>query len=355
MVEREGLDEQREAEANLARLAQLDAFGQSLAKTRAEAISARMVSGIEDIWTEDEEFYEGVDELNRSDTRSTWRQKPPGQVAVKSTATRSTVFPNITAPFVDAAAARIADMLLPTDDRPWELKPTPIPELQALAKGEVPAEMQAKLDQQYPDPAQADQAEKQLVDRAKRLTQEAMEKAKKAEKRIEDWHVECQWHAHVRQVIEDAARMGTGVLKGPWPIEKRRVTWKDGRIQQVSDIKPGSKWIDPWNLYPDGACGDDIHNGNYVWERDYLTKRQLMTLGWQEGYIKEQIAMVLQEGPQTATANYKETPDAVADPTNQKGKFEVWDYHGMGPPQDLKSPHRDFLVFHHMLLITATG
>jgi len=352
-VEPEGLDEHAEGQENLARMAQLDAFGQSLSKTRAEAISGRLSSGIEDIWTEDEEFYDGIDDLNRSDTRSTWRQKPPGQVATRPTATRSTVFPNITGPFVEAAASRITDMLLPTDDRPWELKPTPIPEMQALAKGEVPQQMQQQLDQQYPDPAQADQAEKDLVEKAKRLVAAATEKAKLAEKRIEDWHVECQWHAQVRQIIEDAARMGTGVLKGPWPTQKKRVTWKDGRMQQVSDIKPGSKWIDPWNIYPDPACGEDIHNGNFVWERDYLTKRQLQMLVGQEGYIKEQIATCLQEGPQTATATYKETPDAVADPTNQKNKFEVWYYHGMAEREDMEAAGCDCGVGDEYIAIPA--
>src|SRR3990170_4067398 len=108
--ERAVLEEEKKRELDLQRL---DALGQSLAKTRAEAITARRASGIEDDWQEDDEFYQGFDEHNRSEMRSsTWGQRPPGQVAERSGSTRSTVFPNITGPYVDAAASRIADMLL---------------------------------------------------------------------------------------------------------------------------------------------------------------------------------------------------------------------------------------------------
>src|SRR3990167_1009485 len=115
----------------------INAMGLSLAKTRSEAIAARKTSGIEDIWLEDDEFYEGIDEANRVESRSNFRTKPPGQASEpRAKSTQSTIFPNITGPFCDAAAARISDMLLPTDDRAWGLKPTPIPEMEGSSKGE---------------------------------------------------------------------------------------------------------------------------------------------------------------------------------------------------------------------------
>ena len=45
-------------------------------------------------------------------------------------------------------------------------------------------------------------------------TQQAAERMQTA---IEDPLVESNWHGEVRQVIEDAARQGSGVLKGPFP------------------------------------------------------------------------------------------------------------------------------------------
>ena len=319
-----GSDEDAEKRKQEENFAKLDALGESLSKTRSEAIAARTTSGIEAIWLEDEEFYEGIDDANRAtESRTGWSQKPPGKITAQVGSERSTVFPNIVGPFVDSAAARIADMLLPTDDRSWSLKPTPIPELSEIADEEIPLQMQQDIIAQNPDaPQQQDQAARQVVDRAQAEVEVAKKKANAAQRRIEDWHVECQWHAHIRQVIEDSARIGTGVLKGPVPQIKKRVTWigkgvnketneeEAGHMDEVRTTQPGSKWVDPWNLYPDGACGDNIHNGNYIWERDFLTLRQLMELRKIEGngeYIKGQIDQCIKEGPQKATAEYKES------------------------------------------------
>ena len=329
----EGQEGDRNDEQTIVRL---DALGQSLAKTRAEAIAGRMASGCEELWQEDEEFYEGVDAENRNETRTNWRSKPPGQASSSTTkSTRSTVFPNITGPFCDAAAARIADMLLPTDDRSWALKPTPIPELAGMLKGKFSKEMLHEAAGMYPgQPQLAKQELAKAVQEATRITDEAKDKADKAQTRIEDWHVECQWHAQVRLVIEDAARIGVGVLKGPVPMQKISVVLKDGKLVQNKEIKPGSKWIDPWNFYPDPACGENIHNGSYTWERDFLTRKQMRELKGQEGYIDRQIDLCLEEGPKLVTGVYKESPESMTDSVN-KDKFEIWYFHGTAEKEDL--------------------
>lgn len=337
-------------EASLRMYAQLDALGESLAKQRADAIRAREQAGIEIDWLEDEEFYQGIDDANRSEHRSNWLSKPPGQAWAKAeTSTRSTVFPNITRAYVDAAAARIADMLLPTDDRSWSLAPTPIPEAVDAAKKKYSQQMLQAVAQKHPGQPQL--AERELATASKAAQQvldEAKAKADKAQKRIEDWHVECQWHAHVRTVIEDAARLGTGVLKGPVPIKKKRSMWRGGKVERLNKIQPGSKWVNPWNLFPSPDCGENIHNGSYIFERDDITRRQMRDLKGQEGYIDEQIDECLKEGPIRASSQYLATPDAKAD-EQRKDNFDIWYFHGTLEREnleaagidtgDLKDPH----------------
>lgn len=339
-AEQAAIKEERQETLRAELAARLDAFGQSLAKTRSEAIDGRQSSAIETEWLEDEEFYQGIDAANRGEmASSTWRKKPPGQSDASSQqkTTRSTVFPNITGPYTDAGAARIADMLLPTDDRAWALTQTPIPELVDVARGKFGGQMLKEAAAMYP--GQPDRAKKQLADATQQALQiiaDAKAKADKAQTRIEDWHVECQWHAQVRLVIEDAARIGVGVLKGPIPTKKRTVAFKDGKLVIAEQIKPGSKWIDPWNFFPDPACGENIHNGSYTWERDYLTKKQLRDLKGTPDYIDDQIDKCLAEGPQRASSEYKPTPDVITDP-EQKGKFEIWYYHGTAEREDLEA------------------
>src|SRR3990172_9150035 len=218
-----------EEQAELERTLRLDALGESLSKKRSEAIEGRQSSGIEQQWIEDEEFYQGIDDANRNEHSNAWRTKPPGKYhAEPQTTTRSTVFPNITRPYVDAAAARIADMLLPTDDKSFSLENTPIPDLVGIAEGEIPPDIRNQLTS-VPGASEADVQKMQqvVVDQAKKILDEAKDKAKQAEKRIEDWHVEGQWHAEVRKVIEDSSRCGSGVIKGPVPIKRKKMALVD--------------------------------------------------------------------------------------------------------------------------------
>lgn len=352
------------SEADIA--ATLDAFGESLAKKRSEAIGARQASGIEQQWIEDEEFYQGIDDANRDEHSNAWRTKPPGQYQTEvKGATRSTVFPNITRPYVDAAAARVADMLLPTDDRSWDLRATPIPELADISEGKIPPGVQTQL-AELGDQGAVDQVAAQIQKQAKAAIDDAKAKAEKARTRIEDWQIEGQWHAEVRKVIEDAARIGTGVLKGPIPVKRKSMALVDVgpdgkpaqpqnilqklfgavkglfRWSQASakalvfkeEIKPTSKRIDPWNFFPDGACGENIHDGSGTWERDHLTAKLLEDLKGQPGYIDAQIDLCLKEGPQKAVAPTKEEPNRYLEEHEGK-RFEIWYYHGTADKEDL--------------------
>jgi hypothetical protein len=354
-----------------ARTARLNALGETLAKKRSDAISARQNSGIEQQWREDEEFYAGVDDANRNEFRNSWRTKPPGQyqAQVKGT-TRSTVFPNITRPYVDAAAARIADMLLPTDDRSWSIKPTPIPDLVGISEGDIPDDILRQLSAPtqfgQPDQAAVNKAKQAIIQQAKEEQDEAKKKAEKAEKRIEDWNVEGQWHAEVRQVIEDAARCGTGVLKGPFPVKRKVVALIDvgadekptgsqgllsrlvggikkrfGMAQQVQkalivkeEIKPTSRRIDYWDFYPSGSCGGNMHDGELTFERDRLTAKKFQELKGGLGYIDSQIDECLREGPKKAIAEDKDTPNKYLDDADD-ARYEIWYFHGVLGKEDL--------------------
>jgi len=99
---------------------------------------------------------------------------------------------------------------------------------------------------------------------------------------------------------------------------------------------PGSKSIDPWNFFPDPSCGENIHNGAYVWERDFITRKQLRELivFEEEGYNEIQILKCLKEGPMMATSTTKKKPDPIAD-SNYSKKFEIWYYHGTAEKEDM--------------------
>lgn len=312
----------------------LDALGMSLAKTRQEAIEGRRQSGIEDEWLEDEEFYEAIDDANRNEKGvrpASWRSKPVGAAEVKpADATGSTIFVPITRAYCDAASARVADMLLPSDDRAWGIRPTPFPEMAALAEGNISTKIQKQISEAYqgaPEQQQAyeDQTKADIQADMKARLDEAREKAERAETRIEDWHVECQWHAEVRKVIDDAVKGGTGILKGPVPERKQVVAFIDGEIALRDEIKPTSRRVDKWNFYPDPVCGECLHNGSYTWERDTITRKQLERLKGGD-YLDEQIDEVLREGPHKATHEWDVTRERMAGLADgaSENMFEIW-------------------------------
>ena len=312
----------------------LEMFGESLLRLRKEAIDSRISSGIERTWLEDEEHYEGIDELNRGQERSAWASKPPGRADPSRYQNRSIVFPNITRPYVDAAAAKIGDTLLPTDDRAWSLSPTPVPELMQIAEGVLPEPVQQGMEQIGVPPQTQEQVAQIEAQEAAKQIKDAKERAKKAEKRIEDWHIEGLFHAEMRRVIDDACKIGSGVLKGPIPAVKRQQMFIDGMLVIKEEIKPISKRIDPWNFFPAAGCGDSIHNGAYCWERDYLTSKRLDELKAEAGYIPEQIDLCLDEGPKKAESIRKTTDGRDVD---NKNLFEVWYFHGMAGKEDLEA------------------
>lgn len=331
-------EEERRREEEALRAERLDALGISLATSRSKAIDGRAASGIELEWEEDEEHYEGVDDANRGERKSR-RGKPPGNTGQNEAtqATTSTVFINITRPYVDAASARVSDMLLPTDDRSWGMEPTPVPELASMAEGKFPDHLVRQAAAENPDPEIARSKLHAAVDEVVKVMAEAREKAGRAQKRIEDWHVQGQWHAEVRKVIEDATKIGVGVLKGPVPVKQKQIAFVDGKLILREEIQPASYRIDPWNFYPDPACGENIHNGSHCWERDDITERGLMDLQGVPGYLDDQIHKVLEEGALKASriAPDRLLPDGHT--PDKSGMFEIWYYHGVLKREDIEA------------------
>lgn len=332
-------EDESAAEATLAaeedRQARLDAFAGSLSKKRLAAVDARRASGIEEIWREDEEHYEGIDAANRNESVTIKPRDPSGTSSgavsdTTPTSGGSSIFLNITRPYVDFSTGRAADMLLPTDEQNWDLTSTPMPDVIAAFNDERPMTVPGTP---FTTVAQA----------AKAMVADTSAKVAKAKKRIEDWFVESQYSAEQRKVLLDAAKVGVGILKGPFPVKKvSRAVSKDKDTGQLSiqiqnKTAPVSKRISYWNFFPSDDCGDDIHKGSGVWERDRITARELRDLmGTNDAdgnpmYIESAIKSCLTEGPQRkfeGDSHYR---------ANDSEVFEVWYFHGIAGAEDLRA------------------
>lgn len=316
----EEMQEQRE-KAEERRRQIYDSVTREIISLRDEAVKARQESGIEKEWNDAEDAYQGIDDANRAEMDVARTRKPVSDTGGSNRerpTTKSTVLPNITRGYVNAASARTADMLMPTDDRAFAVKPTPMPELMA----EMDNEEEIILPNGEP-------AQKSTI--VKMMMEEAENRAKKAQDQIDDWLVECNYSGEIRKVIDDCARLGTGIIKGPYPVKRRKVKWESlGNGMTVlamsDDIKPASKRINPWYMYPDPACGENIHNGNYIFELDFITYKAIKDLFNVPGYLNNQLMEVLKEGP-VKNSFYSQLYNKDKNHFD-KGLYEVWYFTG---------------------------
>lgn len=360
-------------------LARLNSVGQVILGLRREAINARKASGIEDVWAACEDAYAGIDNGNRHEFgQNRWVKS----MSIDGPLTRNTNQPNdgksnifvpLTFRYVMAGTAKLAEILLPLDDKAFSFTETPVPDLidfkdQASPivddDGQTPLFRPARADEAPPNPAGPQpppaaagaqpaampapaggavlpagavapppgQVPLTTKDIAEEQAQLGRKKAKKAETRIFDWMVESKYQAEARKVIFDGGRIGVGVLKGPIPMAKRKVvaSRENGAVKVLikDEVKPGQVWVDPWNFYPDPACGENIHHGDHCFERDYLSPHQVRKLLKEPGYIRSQIENVLKEGPGGAKEDDTARPNKPS-AEERKGQYEAWYFTGV--------------------------
>lgn len=369
----------------------LDMLGLEIARKRDEAKDARAASGIEDLWMQCEEAYQGIDDQNRDQYNKGLWSKPTtmqGPVTRKYTDSdrvdvTSSAFIRLTSRYVDAGTAKIADILLAVDDKSFAITPMPIPSLTKLADSKAliinddgtikmrdikdgeavaPSPLLAPAGTPYalppvstapvstatsqnqpPSPSSPDgsgpnlapppnsmpptspqQTPMTLGDWANEQLDDMADSASRAETRIYEWLLDCNYPKEARMMLHDAARLGTGIIKGPVPGYKTEMVYKaeddkGGKLTIKRSITPIAKRINPWDFFPDGSCGEDIHSGNGVFERDYMTIKQIQELKSQSGYLASQIDKVLAEGPKKIYSDGKK-PDEVTG----KEKYEIW-------------------------------
>ena len=332
--EKVGAEESQRDEARA--LAILEKLGLTLAAKRQKAIDARVAQGIDQRWFEDVEAYEGRDEVTRqyaglrSEVQGYLQTQEPKQQR------RSTLIVNVTRSKVNASAARLQDIALPTDDRNWDLRPSTVPELvEAMTQKHVGLMMNGKPVMVTEN---GQQRQATMADMAKR----DMEKAKKSAVAMRDEIDDqldlsddgCGYEGVVRAVMEDEALLGVGIGKGPVVTSRVKRVWMpitDGEktvhvLQRIQDLKPGSSRVNPWDIYPHQECGENAKKFP-IWERiPGVTAADIRGYADIPGYMRDQIKKVLLEGPRK--------PDQPADKPNaqpyttEETVFEAWEYHG---------------------------
>jgi hypothetical protein len=325
----------------LERQARLTRLGATIGALRDEAVKYRNESGIESTWFELEAQYVGIDAMNRHEFETAKYVKPIALggplIAEKLNRddTKATAFVAETRRYVMAGYSKVCEVSLPVDGKPFALKATPVPEMASAADDQTLAQDVTG----QPMPGHDGQPVK-VQDLAKHAMEVAEKAAEKAATRIADWMVEYKHNAEIRKVVFDGARIGVGVLKGPFPEARKTIVVHKPKpdqslpdqtvatvttIEIVEKVKPAARRIDPWNFYPAPGCGEDIHKGPHCFEVDQMLKNELAGLSELEFFIPYAIDKVIEEGPGKIFANNQRDNSRT---DQNKKPYEVWHFYG---------------------------
>ena len=303
----------------------------SLLARRQEAMEYRASTGVERRWREDEELFDFMDDPGGHSLVERAARINPVHAANSN---RSTVKVNIIRAKTEAAVGRFADIAMPVDDRNWELDATPVPDLDKQLLDTRPA-MQGGapvMDQQTGQQATMRDVAQDIIDQAK-------DRMSAMQTEIDDQLVECRYNAECRAMLWDAAKLGTGVLKGPMVVKRAKKRWQDMDGMQVLQVseehKPASKRVSPWMVWPSPDCGSDLSRAEYFWECDYMLAREIRGLSGIAGYDAEMIELALSTPPNRVCTGYGPDGNRIDRYTvKDSSLYEVWEYNG-DVPRDL--------------------
>jgi len=275
-------------------------------------------------------------------------------------AEKSRVFIKVTKTKTLAAYGQIVDVLFAGNKFPISVEPTVLPE--GIAKDvnfdpKMPEQLQESNELSNPYGYEGDgqelpagATEKDLLERLGPLQDKlgeieglkeevgktpsaitfspAMIAAKNMEKQIMDQLQESGATKQLRSTAFEMALFGTGVMKGPFAVDKEYPNWdEDGEYSPVFKTVPSTSHVSVWNFYPDPDA-TNMDEAQYVIERHKMSRSQLRNLKKRPYFRDTVIEEVIAQG-ESYTKKYWEDDLSDYAPEHGVERFEVLEYWGM--------------------------
>jgi len=156
----------------------------------------------------------------------------------------------------------------------------------------------------------------------------AKDASRRLEKLIHDQLEESDASKHLRSVAFDCSLFGTGILKGPFAMDKEYPRWtEEGEYDPLFETIPRVEAVSIWNAYPDPDARS-MSDCEYFIERHRMNRSQLRALKRRPFFRSESIEMAIDGGP-NYIAEYWE--DILEDnkATDTIERWEVLEYWGI--------------------------
>ena len=156
----------------------------------------------------------------------------------------------------------------------------------------------------------------------------AMIAAKSMEKQIIDQLQESNANKHLRSTAFEMSLFGTGVMKGPFAMDKEYPNWDDeGIYSPMFKTIPKVTNVSVWNFYPDPDA-TNIDQAQYVIERHKMSRTELRSLKNRPFFREKVIEEVIADG-ENYVKKYWEDDLTDYNQENYVDRFEVLEYWGM--------------------------
>ena len=155
----------------------------------------------------------------------------------------------------------------------------------------------------------------------------ALVAAKRMQKKIHDQLEESGASKHLRSTAFEMSLFGTGVMKGPFAVDKEYPNWNDdGEYDPMFKTVPQVSHVSVWNFYPDPDA-NNMDEAQYVIERHKMSRSQLRALKKRPYFRDTVIEEVITEG-ENYTKLYWEDDLSDYAPEHDIDRFEVMEYWG---------------------------
>ena len=193
----------------------------------------------------------------------------------------------------------------------------------------------------------------------------AMIAAKKMEKKIHDQLEESGANKQLRNTAFEMALFGTGIMKGPFALDKEYPNWgEDGEYDPLIKTVPSTSHVSMWNFYPDPDAYN-MDEAEYCVERHKLSKTQMRNLKNRPYFRDESIEACLDMGAQYDKKYWEDDMKdyAIENYTERYEVLEFWGYvdadileeNGVEIPEELGDVYLKFSAIQHCSTILTVG
>ena len=173
----------------------------------------------------------------------------------------------------------------------------------------------------------------------------AMVSAKKMEKKIHDQLQESGANVHLRSMAFEMALLGTGIMKGPFAVDKEYPNWgEDGNYDPLVKTVPECNHVSVWDFYPDPEA-KSMDDAEYTVQRHKMSRTQLRALKSRPYFMDDAVQKAINAGPDYTQKYWEMTmEDDDTQPTSERWEvLEFWGFvdtkiledHGVDIPSEM--------------------